>query len=274
MRPPADSRAATEETHPMAKCIAERLRDGRPVFGTMLRMIRSPGVVAIARNAGLDFIMLDLEHAPYSFETLADLARAGRALGLAVLARVPEVSRGVVSRALDCGVAGVMGPMIESPEQARAFVSWAKYPPLGRRGWGSSGGHTDYARPSSASAFMEESDRRTLAIAQIETAAAVACIEEIAAVEGLDVLLVGPNDLAVSLGCADDPMSAAEHEAIGRVARAARAHGKIFGMHAGANLLGRWTCEGVRLIISSLDVGVLEEGFRNLSDATRGLFKG
>jgi len=245
----------------------QKLREGKRAVGTMIRMIRHPGIGRIAAHAGLDFIMLDLEHGSYSLDAVADLFAAARAAGIGTFARVPELAKGYVSRIMDCGATGVMVPMLESVEQAKRFVGWAKFAPLGDRGLGSSGGHTDYGgMGGSAPEFMKRANEQTLTIAQIETARAIEDIDSIAAVDGIDAMLIGPNDLAISLGHAGDLMSSAVQEAIGKVAAAAARHRKIFGMHAGDALLEKWIPEGLTLVMSSLDIGVLSAGFKAICE--------
>ncbi len=240
----------------------DKLREGRAISGTMVRLAKTPVVGLMARAAGMDFIMLDLEHGAYSFETVWDLAGPSRAAGLDVFVRVPELSRGNVSRALDCGCAGVMVPMTETVEQARAFAAWAKYPPIGGRGLSSNGPHTGCRRWSDVAAGMAEANRMTLAIAQIETALAIQNIDAIAATPGIDVLLIGPNDLALSLGNPGDIRSAEQMQAIRRVAEAARRHGKVFGMHAAPEYMEAWIGEGLRFIMNGIDMGMLDAGFQ------------
>jgi len=115
--------------------IVQKLREGQRAVGTMVRMIQNPTVAIVARNAGLDFIMLDLEHGPYSFETVDDVFKVA---GLSAWLLRPRAGarQGYVSRCLDCGATGVMVPMLESVEQAQLLVRWAKYAPLGGRGFG------------------------------------------------------------------------------------------------------------------------------------------
>ncbi len=236
----------------------EKLKGGARVAGTMLRLVRNPAVARLAAQAGLDFVMADMEHGPYSFESLSDLFAVARAAGLVGMVRVPELSRSAVSRILDCGAQGIMVPMVESVEQAQALAAWAKFAPLGQRGLGSAGGHTDYASVGArVPAFMERANRETLTIAQIETAAGVEQAARIAAVEGLDALLIGPNDLAVSLGRPGDTLGGEVGKAIERVAAAARSRGKVLGMHGSEELLARWIPQGVTLVMSSLDINML-----------------
>src|SRR5512136_3059481 len=162
----------------------QKLREGKRVVGTMVRMVRNPAIAAVAYNAGLDFIMLDLEHGPYTMETVDDVFKVGRTLGLGCFVRVPELAKGYVSRSLDCGATGVMVPMLESMEQAHLLVRWAKYPPLGGRGFGGVGGHTDFMGIATGStrAFMAKANVDTITIAQIETAQAIESIDVIAGV--------------------------------------------------------------------------------------------
>ncbi len=245
---------------------ATRLRQGNSIAGTMLRIAVHPALAPMAKDAGLDFVMLDMEHGPCSFESLAALASAARPIGLGAWVRVPELTRGNVSRALDCGAGGVMVPMIEEPEQARALAAWSKYPPLGGRGLSSVGGHTDYRKIGGPAQMMSELNRRTLTIAQIETKLGAQNAEQIAAVEGIDVLLIGPNDLSLSLGTPEDMNSELMQTAVTKIAKAAKNNGKILGMHADAAMLERWIPHGVRLIMHSLDINILRTGLKNVKE--------
>ncbi|MEW6264488.1 MAG: aldolase/citrate lyase family protein [Thermodesulfobacteriota bacterium] len=242
----------------------QKLREGKRVVGTMVRMVRNPAIAAVAHNAGLDFIMLDLEHGPYAMETVDDVFKVGRTLGLGCFVRVPELAKGYVSRSLDCGATGVMVPMLESVEQAQLLVRWAKYPPLGGRGFGGVGGHTDFIGigPETTPAFMAKANVDTITIAQIETAQGIQNIDAIAAVPGLDALLIGPNDLAISMGCAGDLLSDIVAEAVAKVAAAAQKHGKVFGMHGPDGLTERWLSRGLTLVMCNQDAGILTAGLK------------
>ncbi|MHB9030826.1 MAG: HpcH/HpaI aldolase family protein [Candidatus Latescibacterota bacterium] len=249
----------------------ERLRNGEKIIGTMVSMVRSPAIALMAREAGLDYFMLDMEHSPHSYETLAGTAAAAMAAGIGCFVRVPEMSRGYISRALDCGATGVMVPMVETVEQARMFASWAKYPPMGKRGLGSIGGQTGYRKITDFCDFMTRANRNTLTIAQIETVRGAETADLIAEVEGIDALLIGPLDLSVSCG---DPGNFATHEhqkAIGKVAEAARKNGKVFGIHGGEPLLEEWMPHGLRLVMNSLDVNMLASGMQGIRKWFEGL---
>ena len=244
--------------------LMKKLQNKESVIGTMIRITRNPAVAKIAKEAGLDFIMFDMEHGAYSFDTLADMYTATRNVGIGGLVRVPELSKGYVSRALDCGANGIMVPMIDSLEEAEALAAWAKYPPQGKRGLSSSGYHSDFVAMSSVSEFMAQTNGETVAIAQIETAGGVEEIDKIAAVDGVDVLLVGPYDLSVSLGCPGALMSDLVVSSIEKIAAAARANNKVFGMHSGDPMLQRWIPSGMRMIMNSIDMNILAAGMKDI----------
>ncbi len=245
----------------------KELRAGGRAVGTMIRLVRNSGIAWIARQAGLDFIMLDLEHGSSSLETLSGVVATGRGAGVEIFVRVPELAKGYVSRALDCGCTGVMVPMVESVEQAELLAGWSKFAPVGRRGLSSIGNHTNYAAVGGGevSGFMKAANDRVLAIAQIETAAAIEAIDSIAAVPGIDALLIGPNDLAVSLGHSGDHQNPKVLAAIDRVAEAAERHGKIFGMHGPESLMERYLPKGLCLIMSKLDINMLLAAMKEIA---------
>jgi len=249
----------------MEKTAVERVRNDGKIVGTMVRMIRNPSVASIAKAAGLDFIMLDMEHGSYSLETVEDIAKVARLCGIGIFARVPSLDRAYVSRVMDAGVQGVMVPMISSAEEAKKLVGWARYEPIGNRGLSSNGGHTDYQGMGMDSpSFMKSQNHKTLAIAQIETKEAIDCIDEIAAIEGIDVLLIGPNDLSISLGMPGKIFDPLVQEAIGKVADSADRHNKIFSIHGSDALLELWE-DRMQMVMTSIDINVLTQGFAALA---------
>lgn len=243
----------------------ERLKNGEVIKGTMARLAREPGIALVAKAAGLDFLLFDMEHGCYSFETLSDIAAASRAACVGIFCRVPELRKSYISRAYDCGVEGVMVPMVSTKEQAEEFVHLAKYQPVGERGLGSNGGLSDYAgmRGMKTQEFMDYQNSRTLAIAQIETAEAVENIEEIASVKGLDVLLIGPNDLSISMGMPGAYDNPGFLDAIEKVCKAAEKNHLAFSIHGPMSLQTHWKGR-VQMQMFSMDIDVLTNGFKNV----------
>lgn len=244
--------------------VREKLAAGQKAAGTMLRLLRNPAGVVLAADAGLDFVMFDCEHSCYSMETLHDMFVTCRLAGMEGFVRVPEGTKDWISRVLDQGALGVMVPMIETAEQAQNLVHYAKYQPIGGRGYSSMVAHTLY-RPGEHTKVMEDLNRRTTVIAQIETLPAVENCEAIAAVEGIDALLIGPNDLSLSLGIPGQLTHPDELAAIARVAAACKQAGKAFGMHAGGKLLEMFR-DDVTLAMTGTDTDILAAGFRQLKE--------
>ena len=251
--------------------VVEGLHRGEKIIGTMIRFIRNPIIANLAKNAGLDFIMADMELGSYSLELLSDIFMASRAVGLGVFVRVPELSRGYVSRALDLGANGVMVPMIETVDEARALVEWSKYTPVGNRGMTAFGGNTDYRKETDISGMMARLNKQTLTIAQIETSKGVEAVDEIASVEGIDVLLVGPNDLSVSLGCPGNLNCKQMDDAILRVASACKKSGKVFGLHGAETLIEKWIPHGLGFVMNSTDLDIMFNGMKNVNEICRKL---
>lgn len=247
------------------KSAVERLRAGEVIVGTMVRMIRNPSIPLIANAGNLDFIMLDMEHGSYTIEDAEDIALVARGCGVGIFARVPELARGYVSRLMDAGVEGIMVPMVNTAAEAEQLVQWSRFVPLGNRGLGSNCGMTQYQGMSEdAVTFMENQNRKTLAIAQIETAEAIECIDEIAAVPGIDVLLIGPNDLSISLGVPGKLFDPLVQAAIGKVADSAERHGKYFSIHAGDAILDLWK-DRIQFVMNMIDTDVLTQGFASIA---------
>ena len=204
------------------------LLDGRSVIGTMVQDARNPSIAQILADVGFDFMFIDMEHGAYDLSITADIILAARLAGITPLVRVPDSDYAFISRVLDAGAQGIMVPRVESRAQAERIVSATKYPPHGVRGCSIARGHNDY-RPAGLWEFTRWSNDQVLAILQIERKRAIEDIEELASVEGVDVLLVGPNDLTLSM--AEDSEFFAVQAAVERVIRTAELHGIVSGIH-------------------------------------------
>lgn len=244
------------------KMLKEKIAEGKIVNGTMLRVLRNPAVAYLAEQAGLDFLMFDCEHSNYSLETMHDINLTARALGISCMARVPLLREEYIGLYLEAGLEGIQVPMVETPEQAAEIVRYAKFPPVGARGFAAKTGNTLY-RGIKPSELMESDNRRVVVIAQIESKLGVENAEAIAAVEGIDCLLVGPNDLSISLGVPGDTMNPIEIAAITRVAEACEKTGKLFALHAGAGLCDLFK-DRLSLNIQNFDSDFIVNGMREI----------
>ncbi len=199
---------------------------GELLFGTWVGM-GSPMVAEISGRAGFDWIVLDLEHGSVGEAGLLPMLLAVEGTPAVPLVRVEQASRLRIGRALDLGARGLVVPQVSNAEEAREIVSWMRFPPGGRRGVALPTRGLDYGAGGHAS--VDAKNQAMVGIFQIETREAVAEVEEIAAVDGADVLFVGPADLSHALGV----RGLIDHEdyvaAIRRIGAAARAHGKAAG---------------------------------------------
>ena len=245
--------------------LKDKIKAGQKIYGTMIRVVRNPALAYIIKNSGLDFVMYDCEHSNYSMETLHDLFITGNAIGISSFLRVPNLEKQYISRALDQGAVGVMTPMISTPEMARELVVYSKYQPLGNRGFSAGIAHTDYAAVGGHVNIMKHSNDKVISIAQIETKLAIDNAEAIAAVDGIDVLLVGPNDLSLALGIPGDLMNPIELDAIAHVAAACKKYGKAFGIHATAPML-KVFYDDLSVVMMQSDIDFLGAGFRSVKE--------
>ncbi len=243
--------------------LRKRILEGECVYGTMIRQARDPGAPAVFAAAGYDFVFIDMEHGNYSMETVADLIRGAKSVGIATIVRVPHLETYFISRVLDAGAEGIMVPMTSTKEQAERIVRYGKYAPLGNRGFGTQMGHTDY-RSLKAAEFMREGNEHTLLVAQIETKEAIENIDAILSVEGIDVGLIGPNDLSISLGIPDQLNSETLRQAIDKVVEVAKKRQKACGIHIGnIEAIRKWRSRGMTVLAYSTDIGFMYNASRS-----------
>jgi len=216
--------------HPTAAQLRNKFAQRQSVLGTFLLEFTGPAVVHCLADAGMDFALIDLEHGNQSTHDVETMIEAGLHAELAIFVRVPSVDRGLITRSLDAGAAGILVPAIRSMDQVHQVVEATKYKPIGRRGVHLFRGHTRH-RPVETEKFLEEANRDLFTMIQIELVDALAIVDEIAATEGVDGLYVGPGDLGVDLGVPGQWGAPPIWEAIERTANACQVHGKIMGCH-------------------------------------------
>src|SRR5512136_443634 len=234
--------------------LRKRVLSGECVYGMMIRQARDPGAPAIYAAAGYDFVFIDMEHGNYSMETVADLIRGAKSAGIAPVIRIPHLETHFISRVLDAGAEGIMVPMTSTRVQAEAIVRYSKFTPIGVRGFGTQTGQTDY-KPLKTVEFMKEANENTLIIAQIETREAIENIDAILGVEGIDVGLIGPNDLSISLGIPDQMGSELLKKAIDKVVETGNKRRKATGIHIGnIEAIKKWRLKGMTVLAYSTDV--------------------
>lgn len=243
------------------------LKNNQAVAGPIIGEMRSIGGVKLMALAGFDFLFLDMEHGMYSHETVGALVQMSLACDIVPIVRPTDTTYAHVARALDSGSQGVIIPRVESQQQAEDIISFGKYPPLGRRGAGGDG-RNGYERLTPLQA-VETSNAESIFVLQIESREGVDNAEAIAAVEGVDVLLIGPQDLSVSLGVHGDFSHPTFLEAAQEVVNAAQKHGKASGMvEKDPNAFRRWHEMGMRFLVCDSDSNML---YKAASDDVKAL---
>ena len=234
------------------------LKAGRAVAGPIINEARSVSTVKIMAGAGFDFLFFDMEHAMLDWETLLNLVQMSLVCEITPLVRVTDLSYPAVARALDSGAQGIIIPRVEHRAQAEETVSYVKYPPLGRRGAGGEARY-GYVRRDVRTA-VEEANAETLVVIQIESQTGIDNLEEIASVPGLDVLLVGPQDLSISLGLHGQFTHPDFVAAVQRVVDVGRRHGLTVGqVERSAAAFERWLAMGIRFLCCNNDGNMLYE---------------
>ena len=225
--------------------------------GTFLNL-GSSATVEIAASSGFDWLLIDLEHGSGSLADLRSMLLACRESPVAPIVRIRSVDPDTVKFVMDSGAAGIMFPFVNSPEQARRAVECMKYPPAGTRGVAGIIRATDYGRKWKED--FAEANARSLVVVQIETAVAVEAAPQIAAIEGVDVLFVGPLDLSVSLGCPGDFSPPHFVAALEKVVAACKSQGKTCGILSRPDFIAQHKQLGFQLMALGSDSGAVVQG--------------
>lgn len=249
--------------------VKRTLREGGVSIGTMVFEFNTTGIARLAAEAGAEFAIFDMEHTGWSVETIRMLIATARAADLVPAVRVPATEYHFLARTLDVGAMGLMIPMVESAEQARRIVQFAKYPPQGRRGAAFGVAHDDY-QDGDVPTKMASANRETLLVAQIETVAGIEQVDAIAAVEGIDVLWLGQYDLTTSLGIPGQFDHQKYQGAVDRMLEACRRHGKAAGyMTTGVEDGRAALARGFRALAFSGDLWIYKQALHQGISAVR-----
>lgn len=221
-----------------------------------------PLMAMTVASLGFDYVGIDVQHGAAGPETATSLVAAVIPWSVP-LVRVARNDAADIGRVLDAGALGVIVPMVESAEEARAAVAACRYPPLGTRSFGPA-----RARIVHGSDYAARADELVACVPMIETARGLARVDDILAVPGVDAVYVGPADLSLSLGLRPllDQDDAVFTEALATIAGAARRHGVAAGVHASAALAATRREQGFSMITVGIDQTVLSEGMRAALD--------
>jgi len=250
--------------------VKEKLSRNEVVASMTIRLVRTVEIAQLAKTAGFDMIYIDLEHSPMTLDATGQICLAALSVGITPMVRVPANTPDYIQRALDGGALGIVAPGIRSAEEARAVVRAVKYAPLGERGAGGALPHLQYHSFPTAEANAAVNDA-TMVIVQFESAEALEQADEIAAIEGVDVIHLGSNDLLANMGKPgqfDDPALLTAQD---RVIAACRKHGKWAG--CGGNRDPQRQLEiirkGYQFITTQSDIGLLSAAASHWTSAIR-----
>lgn len=246
------------------------LNDGGIALGFIQNSLATVEVPRMAAAAGFDWLFIDTEHGPFHSETTHQVIRACLSTPITPIVRVPDFQYDLAARALDSGAEGIIFPRTESAKQLAQAVSWVKYPPLGVRGFGLGAVSNDYV-DAPMEAFIQHGNEQNIVIAQIESVAGLDAIEDIAAVDGLDCLLLGPADMSVSLGIPGQFEHPKFRAAVDRIVQVCNDRGRWPAVHYGdPQLVAADIKRGMRLGTCSTDLALLWTAVKGLGATLRG----
>lgn len=252
--------------------VRERLSAGQLALGCGLRQARTVDTGRMLAACGYDWAFIDMEHNTMSIDTAAQIAVACQDAGVTPIVRVPGYEHYLATRLLDAGAMGIVFPHVDSAEHARKLVDNCKYPPMGHRSLGGPMAQLGF-RPIPRAESSAIVNAETMLIMMLETPDAIAQADEIAAVPGVDVLLIGTNDLTLEMGISgkyDDPNVVKAYET---VIAACKKHGKHAGMGGiyDHTNMQRYIGMGARFILSGADVTFFMEGATARASFLRGV---
>jgi 4-hydroxy-2-oxoheptanedioate aldolase len=244
---------------PALNSLKQKLARGELAASMTVRLVSSVEIVRVAKTAGFDALYIDLEHSAFSIETTCQLSVMALEAGVPALVRVPARTPEYVSRVLDGGALGVIAPGIRSAAEAKEVVAAAKYPPLGSRGLSTGLAHLGFRAVPAAEALPALNDA-TMVIVQLESAPGLAAIDDIVAVDGVDMVLIGTNDLLADLGHPGEYDHPKVREAYQRTIAACKKRGKhvgVGGLSSRPDLVQQFVAMGARFVSTGTDLGFL-----------------
>ncbi|WP_308542987.1 aldolase/citrate lyase family protein [uncultured Oscillibacter sp.] len=253
--------------------IREKLLNHELSVGTFTQLTSTVAVEALGRT-GLDYVLIDTEHSAVGIEFLSSAITAADAAGIVPLVRINDIARSKVLQPLDYGAQGLIVPAVETVEQVRRLVEYAKFPPVGNRGFCPTrdGGYGyDEVSMQGTDVYFAHANQETLLIPQCETVGCLEHIEEITAMDGVDGIFVGPFDLSIALG---RPMAFDCDEmraALDRILNACHKNNKMAFIFCGdAQAAKARAAQGFDSVTAGLDIMALVDSYRAMVQDIRG----
>lgn len=236
----------------------DKMAAGGIALGVALRIGRSVDVVPAMKTAGFDWLFLDLEHGAMSVDTASQIATAALLAGITPIARVPVAEFNMAARLLDNGALGIVMPHVDTAVEAKELAYQMRFPPVGNRSVFGGMPHFGFA-PTPVATVAEVINRQTLLAVMLETPEAIESADAIAAVDGIDILFIGTNDLCTQMGIPGKFGDAAVREAYRKTIAACRAHGKWAGMGGlyDPELMAEHIAAGVQFVLVGTDLSFM-----------------
>jgi 2-keto-3-deoxy-L-rhamnonate aldolase RhmA len=226
----------------------ERLAKGEVVYGCGLQVYRSSEIPRAFATAGFDYVFIDMEHGSFNLETVHDLIVSSNQAGITPIVRVGEVQYTLCARLLDQGAQGIILPRVEDPKALEEALSWMKFPPVGKRGYGVNPTMIDYEARTFPE-IIEHQNRENLVVVQLETTTAIDRADEMLSQKGVDIIMVGPADLSISLGVPGQFDHPRMIETISKVIAKCNQHGVVPGIQTRSVAMARqWVERGMRFV--------------------------
>jgi 2-dehydro-3-deoxyglucarate aldolase/4-hydroxy-2-oxoheptanedioate aldolase len=253
--------------------LKQMLQAGESVVGILILELRQPSLMQVLANAGFQFALIDGEHGAYNLETIADLSRAARYVGITPIVRVPDLNYVYIAQALDAGAQGIMMPRITNARQVETAVQLMKYPPQGIRGNAQGTGCTQFSS-GPVTEMMAQMNNESMLVIQIETREALQNLEDIVQVPGVDVALVGPNDLSISLGVPGQIDAPSMHQGIQSVIDTCRKYSVIPAIHSSdLEFVSYWARQGMRMVSSNTELTLMTKAGLQVTQTISKAFK-
>jgi 2-keto-3-deoxy-L-rhamnonate aldolase RhmA len=237
----------------------DRLAKGEVVLGCMMQQYRSAEIPRLLAAAGFDFLFIDTEHGGFDLETVQDLVGVSNQVGITPLVRVAELLYSLVARALDVGAQGIILPRVEDPRVLEQAIGWTRFPPQGTRGFGIAAPLLDYQQQSFPD-IIRHLNTNTLVVVQFESQSAMQRCDELLSVPGIDVALVGPSDLSISLGVPGEFEHPRLIETVRHFAEVCRRYKIAAGIQVRTAALAKaWAQRGIQFLGCGSEHGLLLE---------------
>lgn len=244
--------------------LQESLKQGETLYGPFCKM-QDPAIVEIAAYSGFDFVIIDMEHGPYSIESAQNMIRAAEARGITPVVRVTENSETLILRTLDIGARCIQVPQICTKADADRLVKSTKFYPKGERGMCRYVRAAEYTNIGPADHFGKANDSITTII-HIEGMEGINNLEEIVKVDGIDVIFLGPYDLSQSCGVPGQVNDPKVVDAMKGAVETAKKYGKYVGTFTESPEKAKmWKSIGVQYISYAVDVGLVMNTFKDIT---------